>query len=116
MKQRLLIILFFLGSLFSTIEAQIFTGGRGDGAAMSCVPPQVTTVSSLDIRCVSDTMLVLAIRATGSNLKYVWQKKESNFYVSLEDAPHFIGLGTDSLRIIIDRDFVDLYDGHYRVL
>ena len=60
-------------------SGQVYTGGKGDGAAISCVPPVVTTLSQTSFTCVSDT-IVLAIHATGTNLKYRWQKQGANFF------------------------------------
>lgn len=113
MKRRVLLLLGLWLAFFPVVNAQIFTGGRGDGATMSCVPPKVTTLGETDIRCVSET-IILAVYATGSNLQYIWQKMGSNFYEDLQEAPHLLGLGTDTLRIVLpvkDRD-----DGKYRCL
>lgn len=111
MKRGLLLWIIML--TVSVVRGQLYTGGQGDGATMSCVPPKVTTLSQTDITCVSDTV-ILAIYATGSDLQFVWQKFRNNFFEDLTAAPYLIGLGTDTLRIVKpdkDRD-----DGLYRCL
>ena len=92
---------------------QIYTGGKGDGATMSCVPPVVKTLSATEITCVSDTIL-LVVHATGTNLQYKWQKLGANFFTDLTDASRYLGLGTDSLRILNPTSATD--SGRYRCL
>lgn len=92
---------------------QIYTGGKGDGATMSCVPPVVTTLGETELTCVGDT-IVLAVHASGTNLQYKWQKKGANFFMDLTDATHYLGLGTDTLRIVHPTSAAD--SGWYRCL
>lgn len=56
-------------------SGQVYTGGKGDGAAISCVPPVVTTLSQTSFTCVSDT-IVLAVHATGTNLNIDGKNRE----------------------------------------
>lgn len=94
-------------------SGQVYTGGKGDGAAISCVPPVVTTLSQTSFTCVSDT-IVLAIHATGTNLKYRWQKQGANFFEDLLPQDRYLGLGTDTLRIVNPTSVAD--SGYYRCL
>lgn len=114
MKRSLILLFLILGSVTFS-RGQLYTGGKGNGATMSCVPPKVTTLGEdLEIQCVTSDEIVLAIYASGSDLQYIWQKFKNNFFEDLEDAPHLVGLGTDTLRILHpqkDRD-----DGKYRCL
>lgn len=111
MRRFLVCILLMLGGM--TAAGQIYTGGKGDGATMSCVPPVVETLSATEIVCVSDT-IVLVIHASGTNLQYKWQKKGANFFMDLTDADHYLGLGTDTLRILNPTSAAD--SGWYRCL
>lgn len=111
MKRSLLLWIILL--TVSVVRGQLYTGGQGDGATMSCVPPKVLTLGQTDIVCVSDT-IVLAVYASGTDLQYVWQKLGSNFYEDLAPAVHLAGLGTDTLRIFLPDKSRD--DGKYRCL
>lgn len=111
MKRFLICVMFlFTGWM---VSAQVYTGGKGDGAAMSCVPPVVNTLSQTDFTCVSDT-IVLAVYATGTNLQYKWQKKGANFFEDLKPDARYKGLGTDTLRIIHPTSAAD--SGLYRCM
>lgn len=112
--KRFLIILLLLLSAYLT-KAQIFAGGQGDGATMSCVPPKVKTLTNTEIVCVGDT-IIMAVHATGTNLQYIWQKFKDNFYedLTLEVNARLRGLGTDTLFIIDPDKKID--DGTYRCL
>lgn len=74
MKRSLILLVLILGSVTFS-RGQLYTGGKGNGATMSCVPPKVTTLGEdLEIRCVTSDEIVLAVYASGSDLQYVWQK------------------------------------------
>lgn len=110
--KRILLLMAVILSLH-TVQGQLYTGGKGDGATMSCVPPKITTLGDTEFICVGDT-ITMAIYATGSNLQYYWQKFQDNFYVDLPASDYYIGLGTPVLQItgpLKDRD-----DGLYRCL
>ena len=96
--KRIFLLMVVLFSLH-TVQGQLYTGGKGDGATMSCVPPKVTTLSETEIICVGDT-ITMAIYATGSNLQYFWQKFQDNFYVDLQADNRYVGLGTPVLQIV----------------
>lgn len=98
MKRSLILLVLILGSVTFS-RGQLYTGGKGNGATMSCVPPKVTTLGEdLEIRCVTSDEIVLAVYASGSDLQYVWQKFKNNSFEDLEPATHLVGLGTDTLR------------------
>lgn len=80
-------------------SGQIYTGGDGDGATMSCVPPKVTLLTPTDLTCVGDTV-EMKVHATGTDVRYKWQKKGANFFEDLEENEKFIGVNTDFLRIV----------------
>lgn len=114
MKRSLILLVLILGSVTFS-RGQLYTGGKGNGATMSCVPPKVTTLGEdLEIRCVTSDEIVLAVYASGSDLQYVWQKFKNNSFEDLEPATHLVGLGTDTLRIIHPEKSRD--DGKYRCL
>ena len=110
--KRIFLLMVVLFSLH-TVQGQLYTGGKGDGATMSCVPPKVTTLSETEIICVGDT-ITMAIYATGSNLQYFWQKFQDNFYVDLQADNRYVGLGTPVLQIVNPEKEQD--DGLYRCL
>lgn len=111
MKRSLLLWIILL--TVSAVRGQLYTGGQGDGATMSCVPPKVSTLGQTDITCVSNE-IVLSVYASGTDLQYVWQKFANNFYEDLLPSPHLTGLGTDTLRILLPDKIRD--DGKYRCL
>lgn len=115
--KRLLVGFGFLLAAYAAV-GQIYTGGKGDGATMSCVPPQVTTLTPTQMNCVGDTV-VMAVYATGTNLQYKWQKMGANFFMDLannanDPAVKYVGLGTDTLRICNPTASAD--SGLYRCL
>lgn len=108
-----LITILLLAALGSS--AQVFKGGAGDGAAISCDPPKVSTLTPTDITCAGDT-ITLAIHALGTEMTYKWQKFKDNFFeditVDIEDT--LIGVGTPSLNLL--HPVKEKVDGLYRCI
>lgn len=78
----------------------MFSGGRADGFAGSCLIPVIESYGQMDFACVSDT-IVLQLTARGSNLQYRWQKFNVNGYYDVKPDPdaRYQGLGTPKLLI-----------------
>jgi hypothetical protein len=97
MKRFLVYIILCVAALGA--KAQLYTGGRGDGAAISCIPPVINTIGETEFTCVGDS-IVLKVYASGSQVRYIWQKMGTNKFEDLQIvADKYAGIGTGELII-----------------